>query len=208
MVTATKKKTNRKDDILRALAVMLEGKPGQRITTAKLAAQVGVSEAALYRHFPSKARMFEGLIEFVENAIFTQINLIKEQEKQTFSRVEHLLHFLLGFAEQNPGITRILTGDALLGENERLQVRIEHIFSKLESQIKQILREKPMLDGDKLNTDEAIIANLLLAYVEGRLNQFVRSQFKQKPTQNFKVQWAFFLQSTKTELNKEIKHGR
>lgn len=195
--TVIKKKINRKDDILRALAVMLEGRPGQRITTAKLAAQVGVSEAALYRHFPSKARMFEGLIEFVENTIFTQINLIKDQEKQTFARIEHLLHFLLGFSEQNPGITRILTGDALLGENERLQIRVEHIFSKLELQIKQILREKPMLDGDKLATDEAIIANLLLAYVEGRMNQFVRSQFKQKPTQNFKVQWAFFYNQLK-----------
>lgn len=197
MVTATKKKTNRKDDILRALAVMLEGKPGQRITTAKLAAEVGVSEAALYRHFPSKARMFEGLIEFIENAIFTQINLIKDREKQTLTRVEHLLHFLLGFAEQNPGITRILTGDALLGENERLQVRIQHIFSKLESQIKQILREKPMLDGDKLACDEAVIANLLLAYAEGRMNQFVRSQFQQKPTQGFKLQWEFFCNQLK-----------
>jgi len=188
----TKKKINRKDDILRALAIMLEGKPGQRITTAKLAAQVGVSEAALYRHFPSKARMFEGLIDFIESTIFTQINLIKEQEKQTFSRIEHLLHFLLGFAEQNPGLTRILMGDALSGENERLQLRIEHLFSKLESQVKQILREKPMLDGEKLQCDEAVIANLLLAYVEGRMSQFVRSQFKQKPTQHFKIQWEFF----------------
>jgi TetR/AcrR family transcriptional regulator len=193
MVTKTaKKKVNRKDDILRALAMMLEGKPGQRITTAKLAAQVGVSEAALYRHFPSKARMFEGLIDFIESAIFTQINLIKEQQKQTLTRVEHLLHFLLGFAEQNPGLTRILIGDALLGENERLQVRIGHLFSKLESQIKQVLREKPMLDGDKLVYDEAIMANLLLAYVEGRMSQFVRSQFKHKPTADFKAQWVFF----------------
>ncbi len=193
MVTqTTKKKVNRKDDILRALAVMLEGKPGQRITTAKLAAEVGVSEAALYRHFPSKARMFEGLIDFIETTIFTQINLIKEQQKQTLTRTEHILHFLLGFAEQNPGITRILTGDALLGENERLQLRIEHIFSKLESQVKQVLREKPMLDGGKLHIDEAVAANILLAYVEGRMSQFVRSQFKQKPTQNFKVQWSFF----------------
>lgn len=188
----TKKKVNRKDDILRALAVMLEGKPGQRITTAKLAAQVGVSEAALYRHFPSKARMFEGLIEFIESTIFTQINLIKDQQKQTLVRVEHLLHFLLGFAEQNPGLTRILTGDVLLGENERLQQRIEHLFSKLESQIKQILREKPLLDGGKLTTDEGVAANLLLAYIEGRMSQFVRSQFTQKPTQNFKAQWEFF----------------
>ncbi|WP_354622797.1 nucleoid occlusion factor SlmA [Psychromonas sp. MME2] len=193
MVTKTeKKKVNRKDDILRALAIMLEGKPGQRITTAKLAAEVGVSEAALYRHFPSKARMFEGLIDFIETTIFTQINLIKDQQKQTLIRIEHILYFLLGFAEQNPGITRILTGDALLGEHERLQSRIEHLFSKLESQIKQVLREKPILDGGKLGVDEAIAANMLLAYAEGRMSQFVRSQFKQKPTQFFKAQWAFF----------------
>lgn len=192
MVTNTaKKKVNRKDDILRALAVMLEGKPGQRITTAKLAAQVGVSEAALYRHFPSKARMFEGLIDFIESAVFTQINLIKEQQKQTLTRVEHLVYFLLGFAEQNPGLTRILMGDALLGEHERLQVRIGHLFSKLESQVKLILREKPMLDGEKLLHDEVMVANLLLAFVEGRMSQFVRSQFKHKPTHNFKAQWAF-----------------
>ncbi|WP_372882794.1 nucleoid occlusion factor SlmA [Psychromonas sp.] len=187
----TKKKVNRKEDILRALAKMLEGQPGQRITTAKLAAEVGVSEAALYRHFPSKARMFEGLIDYIESTIFTQINLIKAQQKQTFTRIEHILYFLLGFAEQNPGITRILTGDALLGENGRLQIRIEHVFSKLESQVKQVLREKPILDGDKLSIDETVIANLLLAYVEGRMSQFVRSQFKQKPTQHFNMQWAF-----------------
>jgi len=201
MVTTkkAKKKVNRKDDILRALAVMLEGKPGQRITTAKLAAQVGVSEAALYRHFPSKARMFEGLIDFIESTIFIQINLIKDQQKQTFVSIEHVLHFLLGFAEQNPGLTRILMGDALLGENERLQVRIGHLFSKLESQIKQILREKPMLDGEKLPYDEVVIANLLLAYVEGRMSQFVRSQFKHKPTNNFKAQWVFFY----NQLNNE-----
>ncbi len=198
MVTQTlKKKINRKEDILRALAEMLEGKPGQRITTAKLAKQVGVSEAALYRHFPSKARMFEGLIDFIESTIFTQINIIKEQQKQTFTRIEHILYFLLGFAEQNPGISRLLTGDALQGENERLQARIEHIFLKLESQIKQILREKPMLDGTKLQMDETVLANLLLAYVEGRMSQFVRSQFKQKPTQNFKVQWLFFYNQLK-----------
>lgn len=187
----TKKKVNRKEDILRALAKMLEGQPGQRITTAKLAAEVGVSEAALYRHFPSKARMFEGLIDYIESTIFTQINLIKEQQKKTFARIEHILYFLLGFAEQNPGITRILTGDALLGENERLQTRIEHVFSKLESQLKLILREKAIFDGGKLNIDEAIVANLLLAFVEGRMSQFVRSQFKQKPTQYFNTQWPF-----------------
>jgi len=193
MVTQNnKKKVNRKDDILTALAVMLEGRPGQRITTAKLAAEVGVSEAALYRHFPSKARMFEGLIDFIETAIFSHINIIKEQQKDIFVRVEHIMHFLLGFSEQNPGITRILNGDALLGENERLQLRIEHIFSKIEMQLKQILRERLTSDGQKFTMDEGVLANLLLAYVEGRMNQFVRSQFKQKPTQHFKSQWLFF----------------
>lgn len=192
VVKNNKKKVNRKDDILSALAIMLEGKPGQRITTAKLAAEVGVSEAALYRHFPSKARMFEGLIDFTETTIFTQINAIKEQQKDTFIRIEHIVHFLLGFSEQNPGITRILSGDALVGENERLQLRIEHVFSKLETQIKQTLRERPILDGQKFEMDEGILANLLLAYIEGKMNQFVRSQFKQKPTQHFKSQWLFF----------------
>ena len=102
------------------------------------------------------------------------------------------MHFLLGFSEQNPGITRILNGDALLGENERLQLRIEHIFSKIEMQLKQILRERLTSDGQKFTMDEGVLANLLLAYVEGRMNQFVRSQFKQKPTQHFKNQWLFF----------------
>ncbi len=192
VVKNNKKKVNRKDDILSALAIMLEGKPGQRITTAKLAAEVGVSEAALYRHFPSKARMFEGLIDFTETTIFSHINTIKEQQKDIFVRIEHIVHFLLGFSEQNPGITRILSGDALVGENERLQLRIEHVFSKLETQIKQILRERPISDGQKFEMDEGILANLLLAYIEGRMNQFVRSQFKQKPTQHFKSQWLFF----------------
>jgi TetR/AcrR family transcriptional regulator len=191
-MVANKKKASRKDDILNALAIMLEGKPGQRITTAKLAAEVGVSEAALYRHFPSKARMFEGLIDFTETTLFSHINTIKDQQKDTFVRIEHIIYFLLGFSEQNPGITRILSGDALVGENERLQSRIEHVFSKLETQLKQTLRERPISDGQKFEMDEGVLANLLLAYVEGKMSQFVRSQFKQKPTQNFKNQWLFF----------------
>ena len=137
------------------------------------------------------------LIDFIETAIFSQINLIKEQQKDTFVRVEHIVHFLLGFSEQNPGITRILSGDALLGENERLQLRIEHVFSKLETQLKQTLRERPTSDGQKFEMDEGVLANLLLAYIEGRMNQFVRSQFKQKPTQNFKNQWLFFYKQLK-----------
>ena len=131
---AASRRTNRKEQILQSLAQMLETSPGQRITTAKLAAEVGVSEAALYRHFPSKARMFEGLIEFIEDTLLSRINLILENEKETQSRVYNILMLLLAFAEKNPGITRILTGDALQGENERLRKRIQSLFEKLETQ--------------------------------------------------------------------------
>ncbi|MCE2572646.1 nucleoid occlusion factor SlmA [Motilimonas eburnea] len=184
-------KTNRKEQILQALAHMLETAPGQRITTAKLAKEVGVSEAALYRHFPSKARMFEGLIEFIEESLLSRINLILEEEKDTYNRIHHILHLLLSFTERNPGITRILTGDALLGENERLRERIQGLFEKLETQIKQVLREKRIRDGKGFSLDESMLANLLLAFAEGKINQFVRTQFKRKPTADFDEQWAF-----------------
>ncbi|MDO6526854.1 nucleoid occlusion factor SlmA [Motilimonas sp. 1_MG-2023] len=184
-------KTNRKEQILQALAQMLETAPGQRITTAKLAKAVGVSEAALYRHFPSKARMFEGLIEFIEESLLSRINLILEEEKDTFNRIHHILHLLLSFTERNPGITRILTGDALLGENERLRERIQVLFEKLEIQLKQVLREKRLRDGKGFNLDEGMLANLLLAFAEGKINQYVRTQFKRKPTADFDEQWGF-----------------
>ncbi len=119
------KRSNRKEQILQCLAQMLETCPGQRITTAKLATEVGVSEAALYRHFPSKARMFEGLIEFIEDTLLSRINLILENEKETQSRIYNIMMLLLTFAERNPGITRILTGDALQGEQERLRERVQ-----------------------------------------------------------------------------------
>ncbi len=189
-MTATKKKS-RKEHILQCLAHMLETNPGQRITTAKLAAEVGVSEAALYRHFPSKARMFEGLIEFIEESILTRINLIMDEEKDTMRRCQLALQLLLMFAERNPGISRILSGDALLGENERLRGRINNLFSKIETLLKQILREKTLREGKGFNLDEATLANLLLAIAEGRIAQFVRSEFKQKPTKHFNEQWQF-----------------
>ncbi len=185
------KKSNRREQILQALAHMLETSPGQRITTAKLAAEVGVSEAALYRHFPSKARMFEGLIDFIEESLLSRINLILDEEKNTLNRVHHILHLLLNFSERNPGITRILTGDALLGENDRLRGRLQDLFEKLETQLKQILREKRIREGKGFQLDEAILANLLLAYAEGRINQYVRTQFKLLPTANFDEQWRF-----------------
>ena len=186
------KRSNRKEEILQALAQMLETSPGQRITTAKLASEVGVSEAALYRHFPSKARMFEGLIEFIENALLSNINIILEKEKDTHSRIHNILLLLLSFAEKNPGITRILTGDALQGEQERLRERIQSLFEKLETQLKQVLRERKLREGKTFTLAEEQLANLLLAYVEGKMNQFVRSDFKAKPTAQFDSQWSLF----------------
>jgi len=183
------KRSNRKEQILQALAQMLETSLGQRITTAKLAAEVGVSEAALYRHFPSKARMFEGLIEFIEDTLLSRINLILENEKETQSRIYNILLLLLAFAEKNPGITRILTGDALQGEQERLRERVQGLFEKLETQIKQVLRERKLREGKTFQSDELTIANFLLAYIEGKMNQFVRSDFKVKPSAQFEKQW-------------------
>ena len=183
------KRSNRKEQILQALAQMLETSPGQRITTAKLAAEVGVSEAALYRHFPSKARMFEGLIEFIEDTLLSRINLILENEKESQTRVYNILLLLLTFAEKNPGITRILTGDALQGEQERLRERVQSFFEKLETQLKQVLRERKLREGKNFQSDELTLANFLLAYVEGKMNQFVRSDFRTKPSVQFEKQW-------------------
>ncbi|MFM2486991.1 nucleoid occlusion factor SlmA [Celerinatantimonas yamalensis] len=191
---AGKPKTNRREQILQALAVMLETSPGKRITTARLASEVGVSEAALYRHFPSKARMFEGLIEFIEDSLLSRINIIQGEEKDTLTRCEHVLQLLLGFAERNPGITRLLNGDALQGEHERLRVRVDNLYDKIELQLKQILREKRLREGHGFNLDEGQLANLLLAYAEGRIAQFVRSNFELKPTAYFELQWQFIHQ--------------
>ncbi|MGL4473763.1 MAG: nucleoid occlusion factor SlmA [Shewanella sp.] len=191
---AVSQKINRRDHILQCLAHMLETHPGQRITTAKLAAEVGVSEAALYRHFPSKARMFEGLIDFIEDSLLSRINIIMDEEKDTMRRCQQTLQLLLIFAERNPGISRLLNGDALLGEHERLRSRVSNLFAKIETQLKQILREKTLREGQGFNLDEAILANLLLAFADGRIAQFVRSEFKLKPTHHFDEQWIFIQQ--------------
>jgi len=183
------KRSNRKEQILQSLAQMLETSPGQRITTAKLAAEVGVSEAALYRHFPSKARMFEGLIEFIEDTLLSRINIILDNEKDTQGRIYNILLLILAFAEKNPGITRILTGDALQGEQERLRERIQGLFEKLETQFKQVLRERKLREGKAFTTDETALANFFLAYIEGKMNQFVRSDFKTRPSNQFEAQW-------------------
>ncbi|MDP5255287.1 MULTISPECIES: nucleoid occlusion factor SlmA [unclassified Vibrio] len=192
------KKNNRRDEILQALAHMLESSDGaSRITTAKLAKQVGVSEAALYRHFPSKARMFEGLIEFIEETLFPRINLILDEEKDTMQRLRLTLQLILTFAERNPGLTRILSGHALMFENARLRDRINQLFERLEMQIRQILRERQLREGVAFSVSENVLAAQLLGQVEGSLNRFVRSDFKYQPTANFEQYWTLLSEQLK-----------
>ena len=185
------RKSNRREEILQALAQMLESTEGaSRITTVKLAKQVGVSEAALYRHFPSKARMFEGLIEFIEEALMTRINRILDDEKDTLERIRMVMHLILAFSERNPGLTRILSGHALMFENERLRDRINQLFERIETQLRQILRERKIREGKSFPVEERILAAQILGQVEGSLNRFVRSDFKYQPTANFDEYWA------------------
>lgn len=168
---------------------MLEASPGARITTAALAKEVGVSEAALYRHFPSKSKMFEGLIEFIEDTLFSRINLIINDESSALTRCNKIIYLLLTFTERNPGITRLLTGDALTGETERLRARVAQLFDRLETQIKQILREAEIREGIRPTLPVTAAANLLMATAEGRIAQFVRSEFKRPPTESWEEQW-------------------
>lgn len=183
------KRPSRREEILQALATMLENQPGTRITTAKLAAEVGVSEAALYRHFPSKAKMFEGLIEFVEDAVFSRVTIIMNEEKQALEKISNILQLLLTFTERNPGISRIFNGDALAGENERLRSRVVQFYDRLDTQLKQILREAEIREGLRTQATATATANLLLAAAEGRISQFVRSDFKRLPTESWDEQW-------------------
>ena len=187
--TPKPEKISRKQQILQALAEMLEITPGGRITTAGLAKQVGVSEAALYRHFPSKAKMFDGLIEFIEDTIFSRVNFILNSDANTQHRCHNTLYLLLSFTEKNPGITRILTGDPLSGESDGLRVRVAQFFDRLETHLRQMLRESELRDGYTIDFDIPATANLMLSVVEGRISQFVRSNFEQKPTQDWEQQW-------------------
>jgi TetR/AcrR family transcriptional regulator len=188
------KKVSRKEQILQALASMLQAEPGGRITTAALAKEVGVSEAALYRHFPSKARMFEGLIEFIEDSLFTRIHTIMRDEPSALSQCQQIIVLLLVFCERNPGITRILTGDAITGENERLRIRVIQLFDRLETQLKQILREAELREKLRTRMTIAETANLMLASAEGKICQFVRSGFKRMPTEHWDTHWRFMAQ--------------
>jgi TetR/AcrR family transcriptional regulator len=180
---------SRKQAILEALASELEQHPGDRITTAALARAVGVSEAALYRHFPSKARMFEGLIGFAEENVFARINQILSEEKNTQARVAKVIYLLLGFADRNPGITRVLLGGALIGERERLHERVQQFFERIDLQLRQILREAQLRQDVRLRCSPEEAAALLTAFVEGRMQQFLRSRFAQSSLSAWDADW-------------------
>lgn len=171
----------RKQQILETLAKMLENPKREKITTAGLAAKLDVSEAALYRHFANKAQMFEGLIEFIEASIFGVINKITTDETDGTKQIQLITTMLLKFAEKNPGMTRVLIGDALVNEDEKLQTRINQLYDRIEASIKQSLRIAET-QTDKKGDPEAQ-ANLIVCFVIGRWQQFVKSGFKRKPTE-------------------------
>ena len=170
-------KGERRLEILKTLAQMLEAPKWERITTAALAARLDVSEAALYRHFASKAQMYEGLIEFIEQTLFGLIARITAETSSPAAQVEAILNMLLNFAARNPGMTRVLIGDALVHENERLQKRINQLHDRIEAQLRQCLR----FCGDKHAELSAPLANLLQCMVVGRWHQFAKSGFTRAP---------------------------
>ncbi|ARO88504.1 nucleoid occlusion factor SlmA [Nitrosospira lacus] len=182
------KRSDRKDQILRVLAQMLEEPRPVKITTASLAVKLDVSEAALYRHFASKAQMFEGLIEFIEATLFSLINRLTTEEKSAMRQIEGILSLLLGFAQKNPGMTRVLTGDALINENDRLQLRINQLHDRLEATLKQVLRFAASEGEISANLDIPAQANLLMCYVAGRWHQFAKSGFKRDPMEYWEAQ--------------------
>ena len=177
-------KGERKLEILKALAQMLEAPKWERITTANLAEKLGVSEAALYRHFASKAQMYEGLIEFIEQSVFTLANKITEDESDGRKQAEKLVEMLLAFAEKNPGMVRVMTGDALNGEHERLQARMNQFFERFESTLKQSLR----VGSD---ADVSAHAAFLTRYMIGCLHQYAKSGFSKKPADSYAAQRRF-----------------
>jgi len=189
---ASTKPGQRKLQILQALASMLEQPKGEKITTAALAARLSVSEAALYRHFASKAQMYEGLIEFIESTVFGLINQISEREEGGVEQAHAILQMLLGFAANNPGMTRVLIGDALVGEDERLQLRMNQFYDKIELAFKQALRVA-VTQGHGLEADVGARAGLLVSYVTGRWHRFAKSGFKQNPAENTTLQLSLLL---------------
>ncbi len=187
---ATLKPGERKLQILQTLAEMLESPQAEKITTAALAARLQVSEAALYRHFASKAQMYEGLIEFIETTLFGLINRLTSEAGQGLDQARGIAQLLLGFAEKNRGMTRVLIGEALVNENERLQVRINQLMDRLEASLKQVLRIAASQSELAEGADPGAAANLTLAYIQGRWQQFVKSGFKRSPLELWEAQWG------------------
>ena len=174
----------RRAQILQALATMLEQPGAERVTTSALAAKLDVSEAALYRHFASKAQMFEGLIEFIEQSVFTLVNQISDREPEPAARTRKLVVMVLQFSEKNPGLTRLMAGDALVFENERLQERMNQFFDKLESTLKQSMRDAAAAAGDATPSVSARVkASLITAFMVGRIQRFSRSGFRRLPSE-------------------------
>lgn len=190
---ARPRRGERRQTILETLAHMLAKNQGEHITTAQLARAVGVSEAALYRHFASKAKMFEGLLEFIEETLFTRINKIIAEESRAEARVQNILFLLLGFADKNPGMARLLYGDVLVGETERLRQRVVQIYERIETQLKQILREGEA--NENLRMPIVDTAALLLAVVEGSITRYVRSEFQSSPVAGWEKQWEMLRKS-------------
>jgi TetR/AcrR family transcriptional regulator len=175
----------RRVQILQTLAGMLEQPGAERVTTAALAGRLDVSEAALYRHFASKAQMFEGLIEFIESSVFSLVNQITEREPDPTQQARRMLFVLLQFGEKNPGMTRVMVGDALVFENERLVARMNQFFDRIESQLRQCLRLVAEGAGSPTPTlDAQAQASVLTAFVVGRLQRYARSGFKRLPTEH------------------------
>jgi TetR/AcrR family transcriptional regulator len=181
-------KGERRLEILKALAQMLEQPKWGKITTAALAGKLDVSEAALYRHFASKAQMYEGLIEFIETSVFSVANKIAQDETDGRRQAAKLVEMLLAFAEKNPGMVRVMTGDALVGEHERLQARMNQFYDRFESTLKQALRS-PGADGPKpSDADVTAQAGSLVRYAIGCLHQYAKSGFTKKPTESYAAQ--------------------
>jgi TetR/AcrR family transcriptional regulator len=189
---ATTKPGERKLQILQTLAAMLEQPKGEKITTAALAARLQVSEAALYRHFASKAQMFEGLIEFIESTVFGLINQITTQQENGLSQAQAIASMLLNFAEKNPGMTRVITGDALINEDERLQARMNQFVERVELALKQALRVA-VTQGQANEAEVALRANMIVGLVVGRWLRFAKSGFKLSPSENSQKQIALLL---------------
>jgi len=179
----------RRLQILQTLAEMLEAPKGEKITTATLASRLACSEAALYRHFASKAQMFEGLIEFIEQSLFSVINQITSEESEGLKQIELIIALLLRFAQRNRGMTRVLIGDALVNEHERLQARINTLLDKIEAAMKQALRIAATQGNLKTDADFGALANLLRCYAVGRWEQYARSGFSREPLAQWPQQW-------------------